>query len=74
MKLLFFFIQADKLIPFHDQIEGQLASTEVDIITARRAGNQQAIDTNEKIKKRLLSQMNIISALVQYMGSSADDD
>jgi hypothetical protein len=73
MKLLFF-IWADKLIPFHDQIKGQLAWTEVDIITARRAGNQQAIDTNEKIKKRLLSQMNIISALVQYMGSSADDD
>lgn len=43
-----FFIQADKLIAFHEQIKGQLAEIEVEITAARRAGNQEAIDKNRK--------------------------
>ncbi len=54
MKLLFF-IQADKLIPFHDQIKDQLAAIEVEITAVKREKNQQTIVTNEKKQKRLLS-------------------
>ncbi len=49
-----FFIQAYKLIPLHEYIKGELAEIEVEITTARRAGNQQAIITNEKTQKKIV--------------------
>ncbi len=69
MKLLFYFIQSDRLIPLHGQIEGQLASTELDINTARRAGNQQAIDTNEKKKIVITNEHHLgTSTIYQFVG------